>query len=137
MESAFRQSHAPRPAAPARVIVPAVLYVGQWIWDTMFVVGLLLALLPDRKRSATFSRTTGTSRTAGTDGFEHARNMITVAIKTESQEVRQFSQIPVLAWGVERVFKRNREQQLLGRCLAGPNASTTGIGASATSMTTA
>ena len=43
--------------------------------------------------------------------------MITVAIKTEPQEVRQFSQIPILAWGVERVYQRNRDKELLEQCL--------------------
>jgi len=43
--------------------------------------------------------------------------MITVAIKTEPQEVRQFSQIPILAWGVERVYRRNGDIELLRQCL--------------------
>jgi len=43
--------------------------------------------------------------------------MITVAIKTAPQEVRQFSQIPILAWGVERVYRRNGDKQLLKQCL--------------------
>ena len=33
--------------------------------------------------------------------------MITVAIKTEPQEVRQFSQIPILAWGVDLLLNLN------------------------------
>jgi hypothetical protein len=48
---------------------------------------------------------------------DHARDMITVAIKTEPQEVRQFSQIPILAWGVERVYQRNGDKKLLEQCL--------------------
>jgi glycogen debranching enzyme len=40
-----------------------------------------------------------------------------VAIKTAPQEVRQFSQIPILAWGVERVYQRNHDQELLKQCL--------------------
>ena len=47
----------------------------------------------------------------------YARDMVTVAIKTAPQEVRQFSQIPILAWGVERVYQRNRDQELLEQCL--------------------
>jgi putative isomerase len=43
--------------------------------------------------------------------------MITVAIKTEPQEVRQFSQIPILAWGVERVYRRNGDRELLEQSL--------------------
>ena len=48
---------------------------------------------------------------------DYARDMITVAIKTAPQEVRQFSQIPILAWGVERVYRRNGDKELLKQCL--------------------
>jgi putative isomerase len=48
---------------------------------------------------------------------DYARDMITVAIKTEPQPVRQFSQIPILAWGVERVYRRNGDKELLKQCL--------------------
>ena len=48
----------------------------------------------------------------------YARDMVTVAIKTAPQEVRQFSQIPILAWGVERVYQRNRDQELLKQLAA-------------------
>jgi hypothetical protein len=48
---------------------------------------------------------------------DYAHDMITVAIKTSPQEVRQFSQIPILAWGVERVYSRNGDMQLLKECL--------------------
>jgi glycogen debranching enzyme len=44
--------------------------------------------------------------------------MVTVAIKTAPQDVRRFSQIPILAWGVERVFQRSHDQQLLQQSLA-------------------
>jgi putative isomerase len=50
---------------------------------------------------------------------EYAHDMVTVAIKTEPQEVRRFSQIPILAWGVERVFLRNGDKKLLEQCLPG------------------
>jgi len=48
---------------------------------------------------------------------DYARDMVTVAIKTAPQEVRPFSQIPILAWGVERVYRRNRDKELLDQCL--------------------
>lgn len=48
---------------------------------------------------------------------EYARDMITVAIKTAPQGERQFSQIPILAWGVERVYQRNHDKELLTQCL--------------------
>ena len=62
--------------------------------------------------------------------------MVTVAIKTEPQEVRQFSQIPILAWGIERVYRRNGDKELLKQASVGSNGSTTGIGASGICTTT-
>jgi putative isomerase len=43
--------------------------------------------------------------------------MITGTIKTFPQDMRLFSQIPILAWGLERVYKRNGDLELLRQCL--------------------
>jgi putative isomerase len=93
-------------------------YMGQWIWDTMFVVDLL-SLLPDQKQVIRdiFQNYWDFQDRWNKDAPEHARDMITVAIKTAPQEVRQFSQIPILAWGVERVYRRNGDRELLQQCL--------------------
>ena len=93
-------------------------YNGQWIWDTMFVVDLL-SLLPDQKQVIRdiFQNYWDFQDRWNKDAPEHARDMITVAIKTAPQEVRQFSQIPILAWGVERVYQRNSDKELLQQCL--------------------
>ena len=93
-------------------------YNGQWIWDTMFVVDLL-SLLPDRKKVIRdiFQNYWDFQDRWNKDAPEYARDMVTVAIKTAPQEVRQFSQIPILAWGVERVYRRNGDKELLRQCL--------------------
>jgi len=93
-------------------------YNGQWIWDTMFVVDLL-SLLPDQKKVIRdiFQNYWDFQDRWNKDAPEYARDMITVAIKTAPQEVRQFSQIPILAWGVERVYRRNGDKELLEQCL--------------------
>lgn len=93
-------------------------YKGQWIWDTMFVVDLL-SILPDKKKLIrdVFQNYLDFQDRWNKDAPEYARDMITVAIKTEPQEVRQFSQIPILAWGVERVYRRNGDMELLTQCL--------------------
>lgn len=93
-------------------------YNGQWIWDTMFVVDLL-SLLPDQKQVIRdiFQNYWDFQDRWNKDAPEYARDMITVAIKTAPQEVRQFSQIPILAWGVERVFQRNGDRELFTQCL--------------------
>ena len=93
-------------------------YKGQWIWDTMFVVDLL-SLLPGRKKLIrdVFQNYWDFQDRWNRSAPKHARDMITVAIKTEPQAVRQFSQIPILAWGVERVYRRNGDKELLEQCL--------------------
>lgn len=102
-----------------RWVVPGgPYYKGQWIWDTMFVVDLL-SLLPDKKEviREIFQNYWDFQDRWNKEAPEHARDMITVAIKTAPQEVRQFSQIPLLAWGVERVYQRNKDKELLKQCL--------------------
>ena len=93
-------------------------YLGQWIWDTMFVVDLL-SLLPDQKQVIRdiFQNYWDFQDRWNKKAPEYAGDMITVAIKTAPQEVRQFSQIPILAWGVERVYQRNGDKELLKQCL--------------------
>jgi putative isomerase len=93
-------------------------YNGQWIWDTMFVVDLL-SILPDKKQVIRdiFQNYWDFQERWNKKMPEYARDMITVAIKTAPQEERQFSQIPILAWGVERVYRRNGDKELLKQCL--------------------
>jgi putative isomerase len=93
-------------------------YLGQWIWDTMFVVDLL-SILPGKEQVIRdiFQNYWDFQDRWNKDAPEYARDMITVAIKTAPQEVRQFSQIPILAWGVERVYRRNGDKELLRQCL--------------------
>jgi putative isomerase len=109
----------PTPPLKHTWIVPGgPYYKGQWMWDTMFVVDLL-SLLPARKQIIrdVFRNYWDFQDRWNEDAPEYARDMITVAIKTEPQAVRQFSQIPILAWGVERVYRRNGDRTLLTQCL--------------------
>lgn len=109
----------PTPPLKNTWIVPGgSYYLGQWIWDTMFVVDLL-SLLPDRERQIRdiFQNYWDFQDRWNQDAPEYARDMITVAIKTAPQEVRRFSQIAILAWGVERVYQRNGDKELLTQCL--------------------
>jgi len=109
----------PTPPLKHTWIVPGgPYYKGQWIWDTMFVVDLL-SLLPGRRGVIrdVFQNYWDFQDRWNKDAPEYARDMITVAIKTDPQAVRQFSQIPILAWGVERVYRRNGDKALLEQCL--------------------
>jgi glycogen debranching enzyme len=93
-------------------------YKGQWIWDTMFVVDLL-SLLPGKEQVIrdVFQNYWDFQDRWNKEAPAYAQDMITVAIKTAPQEVRQFSQIAILAWGLERVFQRNGDKELLKQCL--------------------
>jgi putative isomerase len=109
----------PTPPLKRTWIVPGgPYYLGQWLWDTMFVVDLL-SILPGREAQIRdiFQNYWDFQDRWNEQAPAHARDMITVAIKTVPQEVRQFSQIPILAWGVERVFRRNGDKELLAQCL--------------------
>jgi putative isomerase len=109
----------PTPPLKNTWIVPGgPYYKGQWIWDTMFVVDLL-SILPDKEGLIrdVFQNYWDFQNRWKKTAPEYARDMVTVAIKTEPQEVRQFSQIPILAWGVERVYRRNGDKELLRQCL--------------------
>jgi hypothetical protein len=93
-------------------------YNGQWIWDSMFVVDLL-SLLPGQQQVIRdiFQNYWDFQDRWNKKMPDYAHDMITVAIKTAPQEERQFSQIPILAWGVERVCQRNGDKELLKQCL--------------------
>ena len=109
----------PTPPLKRTWIVPGgPHYLGQWIWDTMFVVDLL-AIFPGRDAQIReiFRNYWDFQDRWNETAPAYARDMITVAIKTEPQEQRRFSQIPILAWGVERVFRRNGDRKLLEECL--------------------
>jgi len=109
----------PTPPLIRNWVVPgAPYYKGQWIWDTMFVVDLL-SILPGKEQVIRdiFQNYWDFQDRWNKEMPEYAHDMVTVAIKTAPQEVRQFSQIPILAWGVERVFQRNGDKKLLEQCL--------------------
>jgi len=93
-------------------------YKGQWIWDTMFVVDLL-SILPGKEQVIRdiFQNYWDFQDRWNQKMADYTHDMVTVAIKTDPQEIRQFSQIPILAWGVERVFRRNGDKKLLEQSL--------------------
>lgn len=93
-------------------------YNGQWIWDTMFVVDLL-SILPGQKQVIRdiFQNYWDFQDRWNRQMPEYARDMVTVAIKTAPQPVRRFSQSALLAWGLERVYRRNSDGELLKQCM--------------------
>jgi len=109
----------PTPPLMHNWVVPGgPYYLGQWIWDTMFVVDLL-SILPGKEQLIRdiFQNYWDFQDRWNDTVPGYAQDMITVAIKTFPQDLRQFSQIPILAWGVERVYQRNGDKKLLEQCL--------------------
>jgi putative isomerase len=123
-ESVFRKCilekvRLPVPPLQHRWIQPGgPYYLGQWIWDTMFVVDLL-SILPGQQPliREIFQNYWDFQDRWNQKMPDYARDMITVAIKTAPQPERQFSQSTLLAWGLERVYRRNGDQELLKQCL--------------------
>ena len=106
---------APKPPLERNWIAPGgPHYLGQWIWDTMFVVDLM-SLMPEKQGLIrdVFGNYRDFQDRWNETAPKYARDMITVAIKTEPQAQREFSQIPILAWGLERVYQRNGDLELV------------------------
>lgn len=102
-------------------IAPGGGYRGQWIWDTMFVVDLL-SILPGQQKVIrdVFQNYWDFQVRWNKEMPDYARDMVTCVqrVGPGKQRVRQFSQIPILAWGLERVYRRNGDKELLKQCLA-------------------
>jgi len=102
-------------------IAPGGGYRGQWIWDTMFVVDLL-SILPgqDKVIRDVFQNYWDFQVRWNKEMPEYAHDMIPCMIEPGKKDWVKFpaySQIPILAWGVERVYQRNGDKELVAQCL--------------------
>lgn len=104
-------------------LAPGGKFRAQWIYDTPFVVDLL-SILPGKEKVVRgvfqnfwdFQTRWNKSRPA----YAHdmiQNNMWPGKHKEGGRKFPLFSQMPILAWGVERVFQRNRDKELLNQCL--------------------
>jgi len=97
-------------------------FYGQWIWDAMFEVDLL-AILPEKKEliREIFQNYWDFQQRWNEKRPDYAHNMIACMIEpTNTQtwnDYPAYSQIPILGWGLERVFKRNADKELLRQSL--------------------
>jgi glycogen debranching enzyme len=97
-------------------------FYGQWIWDTMFVVDLM-ALLPDKKEliCEVFQNYWDFQERWNARRPDYARDMVACMIEPRNTEnwvnYPAYSQIPILGWGLERVYRRNGDKELLKQCL--------------------
>ena len=102
-------------------IAPGGQFHGQWLWDTMFVVDLL-SILPGKEQVIrdVFQNYWDFQPRWNAKVPDYAHDMIPCMIepgKTDWDTFPAYSQIPILAWGVERVFQRNGDKQLLRQSL--------------------
>lgn len=99
-------------------------FYGQWIWDTMFVVDLL-AILPEHKETIrdVFQNYWDFQERWNARFPTYAHDMVPCMIEPRGNvkpwfEYPAYSQIPILAWGIERVYQRNGDKELLRQSLA-------------------
>jgi len=114
----------PDPPLKQAWIVPGGGYDGQWLWDTMFVADLL-SLLPGQEEliRGVFQNYWDFQRRWNAAKPEFMHGMVANFIKpydaperdngTVWQTFPAYSQAPLLAWGMERVYLRNQDRQLL------------------------
>lgn len=94
-------------------------FYGQWIWDTMFVVDLL-AILPEHKETIRdiFQNYWDFQERWNARFPSYAHNMVPCMIEPRGNvkpwtEYPAYSQIPILGWGIERIYQRNGDKELL------------------------
>jgi glycogen debranching enzyme len=121
--------HAPAPPLAHAWLAPGGHYNGQWLWDSMFVVDLL-ALLPGQEAviRGVFQNYWDFQERWNAVKPEFMHGMVANFIAPYSEKGRldgtqwrthpAYSQIPLLAWGVERVYRRNQDKELLRAGLA-------------------
>lgn len=110
-------------------LVPGGGYYAQWLWDTMFVADLL-ALLPDQKQliRGVFQNYWDFQQRWNAVKPEFMHGMVANFMAPfdapggrdgkQWKEFPAYSQAPLLAWGMERVYRRNNDRELLRSGLA-------------------
>jgi hypothetical protein len=97
-------------------------FYGQWVWDTMFVIDLL-SILPGTERDIrdVFQNYWDFQVRWNARMPAYAHDMVPCMIEPGNAnwlKYPAYSQIPILAWGMERVFQRNGDRELLRQGLA-------------------
>jgi putative isomerase len=110
-------------------IVPGGGYYAQWLWDTMFVVDLL-ALLPNQYENirgvfqnywdfqSRWNAVKPQSQHGMVANFMAPFDAPAERSGKKWQMFPAYSQAPLLAWGMERVYLRNHDRELLSSGLA-------------------
>ncbi|MFV1967620.1 MAG: hypothetical protein ACC628_19500, partial [Pirellulaceae bacterium] len=108
---------------------PTKKYWGQWVWDSTFVLDLL-SILPGKESIIrdVFQNFWDFQVRWNEAKPAYAHDMVACmiwpappkAMSSFSKNWREFpaySQIPILAWGVDRIYQRNGDRKLLEQCL--------------------
>lgn len=115
----FGKIHPPQGELKRRWNSPGGPFVGQWLWDTMFVVDLL-SIFDGQKEVIRdiFGNYRDFTERWNPLKPDYMHDMIPCMIMANDttkkwMEFPAYSQIPILAWGLERVFNRNQDMELV------------------------
>lgn len=109
-------------------LIPGGVYVGQWLWDTTFLTDLL-AILPGQQEliRGIYQNFWDSQERWSAAKPAYAHGMVANFIAPDSGPrgftgrdwltFPVYSQAPLLAWGVERVYLRNRDLKLVRTAL--------------------
>jgi hypothetical protein len=124
----FGRMQAAEPPLKNPWLVPGGIYVGQWIWDTTFLTDLL-AIVPDQRDfiRGIYQNYWNFQVRWNKEKPAYAHGMVANFIAPDSGPpgftgkdwlmFPGYSQAPLLAWGVERVYKRNHDLELVRTAL--------------------
>jgi glycogen debranching enzyme len=124
----FGRMQAAEPPLKHAWLVPGGGYVGQWIWDTTFLTDLL-AIVPGQNEfiRGIYANYWDFQERWKKAKPDYAQGMISNFIAPDSGPAGftgktwltfpGFSQAPLLAWGVERVYLRNHDLELVRAAL--------------------
>jgi putative isomerase len=97
-------------------------FYGQWIWDTMFVIDLLSLAPGMRQNIRDVVQNYWDFQVRWNEKMPpFAHDMVPCMIEPRNNnwlKYPAYSQIPILAWGMERVYRRNGDTELLRQGLA-------------------
>jgi hypothetical protein len=120
----------PEPPLRHAWLIPGGVYVGQWVWDTTFLTDLI-AIAPENAEliRGVYDNFWDFQKRWNAAKPEYAHGMIANFIAPNSGppgfsgkdwlHFPAYSQAPLLAWGVERVYRRNGDLSLV-RCALAP-----------------
>ncbi|MCD6392829.1 MAG: hypothetical protein J7M40_04915 [Planctomycetes bacterium] len=110
-----------KPLLKHRWVAPGGGFYGLWIWDTMFVVDLLSTIPGQEKLIREIFQNYWDFQQAWNVKMPKERHdMIPCMIipdNTNWKDFPAYSQIPILGWGLERVYKRNKDKKLIKMAL--------------------